>query len=232
MKLNSNMYNFVISKIVICILLFSQTSFAKPPKVFISDLETLGEFSEIQNFPNKMFEGTNNATFKQKAATAGKKMSYYFITKKKSLEKYPHNMMKAMGYFEVYYMQTLEDKKFNLTRFKDNDYNSNDIKNINTLLSLNKARKSMREAVGLTLDDSAEEAINRFWLMNEYLSKGKVKTIQTDTKFSKKKKTTAELRSDIKGLKNIIEKRIENRVDFVHLIFRSIPGAFAPDTLN
>ena len=213
MKLNSNMYNFVISKIVICILLFSQISFAKPPKVFISDLETLGEFSEIQNFPNKMFEGTNNATFKQKAATAGKKMSYYFITKKKSLEKYPHNMMKAMGYFEVYYMQTLEDKKFNLTRFKDNDYNSNDIKNINTLLSLNKARESMREAVGLTLNDSAEEAINRFWLMNEYLSKGKVKTIQTDTKFSKKKKTTADLRSDIKGLKNIIEKRIENRVD-------------------
>ena len=207
------MYNFVISKIVICILLFSHTSSAKPPKVFISDLETLGEFSEIQNFPNKMFEGTNNATFKQKATTAGKKMSYYFITKKKSLEKYPHNMMKAMGYFEVYYMQTLEDKKFNLARFKDNDYNSNDIKNINTLLSLNKARESMREAVGLTLNDSAEEAIKRFWLMNEYLSKGKVKTIQTDTKFSKKKKTTADLRSDIKALKNIIEKRIENRVD-------------------
>ena len=39
-------------------------------------------------------------------------------------------MMKAMGYFEVYYMQTLEDKKFNLARFKDDDYNSNDIKNI------------------------------------------------------------------------------------------------------
>lgn len=213
MKLNSNMFNFVISNIFICVLLFSSPSYTKPPKVFISDLETLGEFSEIQNFPNKMFEGTNNVTFKQKAATAGKKMSYYFITKKKSLEKYPHNMMKAMGYFEVYYMQTLEDKKFNLTRFKDNDYNSNDIKNINTLLSLNKARKSMREAVGLTLNDSPEEAIERFWLMNEYLSKGKVKTIQTDTKFSKKKKTTADLRSDIKGLKNIIEKRIENRVD-------------------
>ena len=213
MKQNSKIYNLVLLKIITCLLLLSQSSFAKPPKVFISDLETLGEFSEIQNFPNKMFEGTNNATFKQKAATAGKKMSYYFITKKKSLEKYPHNMMKAMGYFEVYYMQTLEDKKFNLTRFKDNDYNSNDIKNINTLLSLNKARKSMREAVGLTLDDSAEEAIERFWLMNEYLSKGKVKTIQTDTKFNKKKKTTADLRSDIKGLKNIIEKRIENRVD-------------------
>ena len=213
MKRNSKIYDLFLLKIITCLLLLSQSSFAKPPKVFISDLETLGEFSEIQNFPNKMFEGTNNATFKQKAATAGKKMSYYFITKKKSLEKYPHNMMKAMGYFEVYYMQTLEDKKFNLARFKDNDYNSNDIKNINTLLSLNKARKSMREAVGLTLDDSAEEAINRFWLMNEYLSKGKVKTIQTDTKFSKKKKTTTELRSDIKGLKNIIEKRIENRVD-------------------
>ena len=49
-----------------------------------------------------------------------------------------------------------------LQNFKDNDYNSNDIKNINTLLSLNKARESMREAVGLTLNDSAEEAINRF----------------------------------------------------------------------
>ena len=35
----------------------------------------------------------------------------------------------------------------------------------------------MREAVGLSLKDSPEEAIKRYWLMNDYLSKGKIKSI-------------------------------------------------------
>ena len=195
------------------IFLFTTFVFAKNDKIFLSDLDSFGEYYEIKEFPHGMFEGDNNKTIDQKGKSAGKKVGYYFVTKKNSLEKFPQNMMKAMAYFEIYYLQTLKDKKINIERFKDNNFNSNDISSLNTILSLNKARKSMREAVGLSLEDSPEEAIKRYWLMNDYLSKGKVKTITIDTKIRKKKKKIIELKTNVKGLNNLILKRIEKRVD-------------------
>jgi len=103
----------IITIIVISIhiILFSNFVYAKKDKIFLSDLDSFGEYFEIQEFPEGMFEGDNNKTLKQKGVTAGRKIGYYFITKKNSLEKYPQNMMKAMAYFEVYYLQTLKEKE-------------------------------------------------------------------------------------------------------------------------
>ena len=199
--------------ISIYIFLFSNFAYAKKDKIFLSDLDSFGEYYEIQEFPEGMFEGDNNITLQQKGITAGKKVGYYFITKKNTLEKYPQNMMKAMAYFEVYYLQTLKDKEISITRFKDQNYNSNDLSSLNTILSLNKARKSMRDAVGLSLEDSPEEAIKRFWLMNDYLSKGKIKTLTIETNVKKKKKKTNDLKTNVKGLNNLVQKRIEKRID-------------------
>ena len=199
--------------ISIYIFLFSNFAYAKKDKIFLSDLDSFGEYYEIQEFPEGMFEGNNNITLKQKGRTAGKKVGYYFITKKNTLEKYPQNMMKAMAYFEVYYLQTLKEKEISITRFKDENYSSNDISSLNTVLSLNNARESMRNAVGLSLDDSPEQAIKRFWLMNDYLSKGKIKTLTIETNVKKKKKKTNDLKTNVKGLNNLVQKRIEKRID-------------------
>ena len=51
------------------------------------------------------------------------------------MEKYPENMMKAMGYFEIFYNQQLEDKKKSIKKFKENYPNINWItkKDIKTL---------------------------------------------------------------------------------------------------
>ena len=68
-------------------------------------LTFFGKYIEVENYPEKMFEGNNVVTFEQKAKTAMKKVAYYFVTKKKSLKKYPQSMMKGMAYFEVFYMQ-------------------------------------------------------------------------------------------------------------------------------
>ena len=35
------------------------------------------------------------------------------------MEKYPENMMKAMGYFEIFYIQQLDDKKRSIKKFKE-----------------------------------------------------------------------------------------------------------------
>jgi len=71
----------------------------------------------------------------------------------------------------------------------------------------------MREAVGLSLEDTPEEAIKRFWLMNDYLSKGKIKTITIENNVLKKKKKTIDLKTNAKGLNNLVQKRIEKRID-------------------
>ena len=199
--------------IFVLLIILSDYAFAKPDKVFLEDLSKFGKYIEIENYPEKMFGGNNNVTFKQKAKTATQKVGYYFVTKKKSLKKYPQNMMKGMAYFEVFYLQKLKDTEASIERFKAQDPNNNDLIKLNTLISLNKARKSMRSAVGLSLEDDPEEAIKRFWIMGEYLSKGKVKTNTIDNKITKKNKELTKFKTNITGLKNILQKRTEERID-------------------
>ena len=205
----------IILKILLFILLIISSSyaFAKPDKVFLEDLSSFGKYIEVENFPEKMFEGSNNATFKQKAKSSMKKVAYYFVTKKKSLKKYPHNMMKGMAYFEVFFLQKLKEAEGSIERFRSQDPNNNDLIKLNSLISLNKARKSMRSAVGLSLEDGPEEAMKRFWLMNEYLSKGKVKTNTIDNEITKKNKELTKFKTNITSLKNILQKRTEERID-------------------
>lgn len=204
----------IVMKIIfVLLIILSDYAFAKPDKVFLEDLSKFGKYIEIENYPEKMFEGNNNVTFKQKAKTATQKVGYYFVTKKKSLKKYPQNMMKGMAYFEVFYLQKLKDTEASIERFKAQDPNNNDLIKLNTLISLNKARKSMRSAVGLSLENDPEEAIKRFWIMGEYLSKGKVKTNTIDNKITKKNKELTKFKTNITGLKNILQKRTEERID-------------------
>jgi len=203
----------ILKILFILLIILSDYAFAKPDKVFLEDLSKFGKYIEVKNYPEKMFEGNNNITFKQKAKTAAVKVGYYFVTKKKSLKKYPQNMMKAMAYFEVFYLQKLKDAEGSIERFKSQDANNNDLIKLNSLISLNKARKSMRSAVGLFLEDEPEEAIKRFWIMNEYLSKGKVKTNTIDNKITKKNKELTKFKTNIAGLKNILQKRTEERID-------------------
>jgi len=207
----------IILKILLLILLIISSSyaFAKPDKVFLEDLSSFGKYIEVENFPEKMFEGNTNVTFQQKAKTAMRKVAYYFVTKKKSLKQYPQNMMKAMAYFEVFYLQKLKEAEGSIERFKSQDPNNNDLIKLNSLISLNKARKSMRSAVGLSLEDEPEEAIKRFWLMNEYLSKGKLKTNTIDNEITKKNKELTKFKTNITSLKNILQKRTEERIDHV-----------------
>ena len=82
-----------------------------------------------------------------------------------------------MGYFELFYMQQLDDKKKTIKKFKEKypDINKPLKKAIQSLYSLNQARKSMREAMGLTLDDDPEEALKRYMVMYNFSWAGREK---------------------------------------------------------
>ena len=93
------------------------------------------------------------------------------------MEKYPENMMRAMGYFEFFYMDQLDKKKKSIERFKEKypDVGWYLVKEMKGLYSLNQARKSMREAMALTLDDDTEVALERYMLMHNFLAQGEKK---------------------------------------------------------
>ena len=65
-----------------------------------------------------MFEKTHK-TFKGRAGKSMKDMYRVFVQNKGLIEKYPENMMRAMGYFEFFYMDQLDKKKTSIKRFKE-----------------------------------------------------------------------------------------------------------------
>ena len=124
------------------------------------------------------------------------KMYDVFVRKKNLMEKYPERMMSAMGYFELFYMDQLYEKRKVIKKFKENYPNikKSTKKAMQALYSLNQARKSMREAMALTLDDDTEVALERYMLMHNFLGQGEKKTEKLTKNEKKLKKESAKFR--------------------------------------
>ena len=74
-----------------------------------------------------------------------------------------------------------------------------------SLYSLNQARKSMREAMGLTLNDDPEVALERYMSMHNFLEQGE-KSINKLTKDEKRlKKKSANFKKKYGSFKKNIE---------------------------
>ena len=102
-----------------------------------------------------------------------------FVRKKGLMEKYPENMMRGMAYFEFFYMDQLYKKKISIKRFKEKYPNTGWYlaKEMKSLYSLNQARKSMRESMGLTLKEDPEVALEYYMTMHNFLGQGEKKLI-------------------------------------------------------
>ena len=85
--------------------------------IHISEIEELGTFELISKAPDGMFK-SKNKSFPQRAKNATQDMYLIFVQQKNLMEKYPENLMKAMGYFEFFYMEQLRKKKKNIAAFK------------------------------------------------------------------------------------------------------------------
>ena len=185
-------------------------------KTFISldEIDEIGVYKKITNFPKGLFKKTKMSS-KALASKAAQEMYKTFVQNKNLMEKYPENMMKAMGYFEVFYMQKLKEGEKYIEKFKKNYPNINwkTKKEIKSLHSLNQARKSMRESIGLTLNDDSEEALERYMHMHNFLAKG-VKTKQSLKKKEKQlKKRSTKFKKHYGLFKKTIQHKSENRID-------------------
>ena len=176
--------------------------------VFLEDLESIGTYKKIEQVPVGLFDKKYNS-FTARAHYSLSQIGVIFVKQKGLLEKYPSKMMKGMAYFEFFYQQQLKDNKRAIENFEKNypTWDSANIKSIQKLHSLNKARKSMREALGLSLDDDIEAVLSTQFTMYklfEQSNTSKNKLTKDEKKLIKIEKT---INKEIGKAKALVEKR-------------------------
>ena len=122
-------------------------------------------------------------------------MSKAFGHSKKYNEKYGDVMIKGMAWFDLFYSTQLWKNRKYIKRYRDNNNGKStsglkkkyDERVIRSLISTNKGRKSMREALGMSLDLDPETAIKRFWALGELLGLGEAKKNIVDPEMIKRR---------------------------------------------
>ena len=119
-----------------------------------------------------------------------------------------------MGYFEFFYMEQLRTKQKNIAKFRETWPNvSNQVrKDIKSLYSLNQARKTMRESMGLTLSDDVDVALERFMLMHNFLSQAKKETLKLTSEDKYLRKNSKKLNTSLSNIQKNTKLRNEKRI--------------------
>ncbi len=180
--------------------------------IHLDEINELGTFEIIKKAPEGMFKV--GKSFTHRANISSQKMYLIFVQQKNLMEKNPENLMKAMGYFEFFYMDQLKKKKKNLARFKEKWPNIpvSVKKDMKSLYSLNQARKSMRESMGLTLKDDVQDALKRYMLMHNFLLQAKKETIKLTSQEKKLRKFSKKLNTGLSSIEKNITLRKEQRI--------------------
>ena len=181
--------------------------------IFLEDLNQIGNFKKINYSPEGMFPETAK-TFHNKQLRSTQKFISIFVNQKGLMEKYTDKVILGMAYFEYFYMQQLKKSKKSIERFEKNYPNvgSSAKKDLKKLYGLSKAKKSMRESLGLSLDDSPETAIKRYYVLYKLLNQAEITTnkLSKDQKFLRKRH--AKISKYISNLKSITKDKAEIRL--------------------
>ena len=184
-------------------------------KTYVSfeEFNELGTYQKIKNYPDGLFKIRKSP--EETAKESMMQMYYTFVQKPKLLEKYPENMMKAMAHFEIFYNYQLKENEKSVEKFKKNYPNINwkTKKDIKTLYSLNNAKKSMREALSLNVENTLNEALDRYMLMHNFLKPAVKITNKLSSTEKKLKNENSKLKKYYGNLKKTITEKSENRIN-------------------
>ena len=129
-------------------------------------------------------------------------------------QKYPGKMIQSMAMYEVFYASRLYQSKKSIERFKKNKYKigifskkKKDEKAIRSLISMNKGRESMRSALGMNMETPAKEAIQKFWLLGQFLELGKPKKNEVNEVLRDRQTKLNDYKKKISLLKKKLEQR-------------------------
>jgi len=182
--------------------------------VFLEDLESIKtEYKNIDWAPDGLFDEKHNS-FHSKAKYALTQIGLIFVTQKGLLEKYPERMMKGMAYFEFFYQLQLKESKRAINSFESNypPWDPSITKSIQKLHSLNKARKTMREALGHSLDDEMSDVLSTNWTMYKLFSQSTTSKIKLTREEKKLNKLHLNITKELGKAKALVEKKIEYRI--------------------
>ena len=182
--------------------------------VFLEDLESIKtEYKNIDWAPDGLFDEKYNS-FHSKAKYALTQISLIFVAQKGLLEKYPERMMKGMAYFEFFYQLQLKESKRAINSFESNypPWDPSITKSIQKLHSLNKARKTMREALGHSLDDEMSDVLSTNWTMYKLFSQSTTSKIKLTREEKKLNKLHLNITKELGKAKALVEKKIEYRI--------------------
>ena len=120
-----------------------------------------------------------------------------------------------MAWYEILFNGKHKDTDKFIKRYLENypndyKYKKVDEKFIRSLLNMNKGRKNMRKALGMNLAEKTDIAIKRFWLLGEFLGKGKAKKRVIDSELNDRKILINEYKTKVKALKARLEEENEN----------------------
>ena len=180
--------------------------------IFLEDVEAFGSFNKIDTAPSGMFK-EKDKQFVQMSKYSQGKIGLIFVKQKGLLDKYPESLMLGMGYFEFFYMQQLKDHKKDIIAFKEKYPNIGwTKKNTKKIYNLNKARKSMRNALGFTLEDDIQEVLNTYYTLSQLFSLGEKKIIKLNSEEKKLYNTHSKLAKNLSIVKNLVKDKNEQRI--------------------
>jgi hypothetical protein len=210
----------VRNTIIFILLIFSiiNFSFAKDRTekeiklgVFLEDLKQIGEYEPIEYSPEGLFPDRLKS-FYAKSQYAGQQIGNIFVNQKGLNDKYPQRMMLGMAYFEYFYMQQVKEAKYTLERFESKYPATSTKPRISKLYSLSEARKTMREALGLSVNDDPKNAVDTFYTMFKLYEQAELKEESITDQDKKIADYHLKVNQAVSKGKSLAKKKIEQRI--------------------
>ena len=165
----------------------------------LKEVKLLGSFKEPERYPEsfkeEFFKGCKKFSCIGRKSTEN--MSKVFAKSQKYNLKNPGNQIKGMALFEIYYLNVLRKNEKKIDIFLENwPTEKKKTKEIIKLIKLNKSREKMRNALGMDLNTSVEDAIEIYSIMANFLNMGTPK----EQKISKELKLRNKFLEDYKSV--------------------------------
>tara|TARA_Y100000768_G_scaffold240080_1_gene181859 strand:- start:308 stop:973 length:666 start_codon:yes stop_codon:yes gene_type:complete len=184
----------------------------KKPLTVVQEIKQLGVFVEPSEYPEGMIEffGTACKNFVCRADKATKQMALTFKRSKLYHQRKPGHQLYALAMFELFYLNELKKKEKRIEKFllvwpEKNKYG----KEVISLIKLNRSREKMRKSLGMDLNTNIEEAMERYWIMGDFLQRGDIKKEKISKDIKKREKLLAKYKKAV----NKFNSELKNKED-------------------
>jgi hypothetical protein len=188
--------------------------------ISMQDIAELGIYQEFNDYPEGMLKEFKQCKkFICQSEIASRKMYVIFVQRTPVYHaRHPEKMIHGMAWYEIFYLSKLKKTMRAIERYveyKQGNYNykskmskGRDESEIDSLIKMNKGRKNMRKAMGLSLEDDLAKVLKRHWLLGDFLGNDqvKVKKAKINPEIKKRKELLIKYQAALKKYQNKLEE--------------------------